>query len=449
MGETVPLMSLSHPPVRPDALNGGPLRIGILVYRGNPYCGGQGVYTKAVAVELAKLGHHVEVFSGPPYPHIDEATDGVALHQISSMDLYPSGNPFRVPWPWEFRDLVDVGEFGIMSAAGYPEPWAFSKRIRKVLASRRGDFDLIHDNQCLGTGLQQMIQVDHWPMVATLHHPITVDRDLDMAHTTDPWRKFTLSRWYGFLKMQMRVAKSFERIVTVSENSKNDIVAQMGVDRERLHVVPVGVDQDVFRPLPEVARVPGRVVCTTSSDVPMKGFVPLLEALAKVRTDHPNVHLVCIGKLKDGSQIPAVLDRLGLKDVVSFVHGVATERIVELYAEASLAVVPSLYEGFSLPAVEAMACGAPLIATTGGALPEVVGTDGSAGVLVPPNDPEALANAIRTALDDQSLRDRIGPAGRARILNRFTWKACAEGTADQYRAYLETRARQERDGVLS
>lgn len=291
-----------------------------------------------------------------------------------------------------------------------------------------------------------MILKDNWPMVATLHHPITVDRDLDMAHTESGWRKFTLSRWYAFLNMQMRVAKHVERIITVSENSKTDIVAQMGVREDRLHVVPVGVDQDVFRPLPEIARVPGRILCTTSSDVPMKGFVPLLEALAKVRTDHPDTHLVCIGKLKDGSHIPQVLDRLGLNDAVSFVHGVETQRIVELYAEATLAVVPSLYEGFSLPAVEAMACAAPLIATSGGALPEVVGTDGTAGILVPPNDPEALAQAIRGALDDPSLRERIGPAGRARILDRFTWKACAEGTAEQYRFYLESRARQERDG---
>ena len=145
----------------------------------------------------------------------------------------------------------------------------------------------------------------------------------------------------------------------------------------------------------------------------MKGLVPLLEAIAKLRVERDDVHLVVIGKQKDKSKIPAVLDRLGLEHDVEFVSGVAQERIIELYAEAEIAVVPSLYEGFSLPAIEAMACGVPLVATTGGALPEVVGPDGIAALTVPPNDPSELAIAIGRMLDDPELRARIG-RGRPR-----------------------------------
>jgi glycosyltransferase involved in cell wall biosynthesis len=410
------------------------LRVAYLVYRGNPHCGGQGVYTRELARELTDLGHHVTVFSGPPYP---ELADPGGLVPVPSLDLYRPANPFRVPWPWELRTSVDVREFAIMCGAGFPEPYTFSLRAQRLLAARRDDFDLVHDNQCLGRGLVTMLERDGWPVLATLHHPITVDRDLDLAHARNPYRRLTLRRWYGFLEMQMAVARRIPRLVTVSESSRRDIVEQMGVPAERLHVVPVGVDPTVFRPLPAVTRVPGRLMTTASADVPMKGLAPLLEAVAKVRTERDDVHLVVIGRPKPKSRIPGLIDRLGLSGAVEFVGGVTTERIVELYAEAELTCVPSLYEGFSLPAIEAMACGVPVVGTTGGAVPEVIGRDNDTGLLVPPGDPSALAAAILRALSDEPLRARIGAAGRTRVLDRFTWRRTAEGTVEQYRALLD------------
>lgn len=410
-----------------------PLRVAYLVYRGNPHCGGQGVYTRYLARELAALGHEVEVFSGPPYPELE---DPGQLVPVPSLDLYRPDNPFRVPWPWEFRTRIDLQEFAIMCGAGFPEPYTFSLRVERLLRNRRHEFDLVHDNQCLGTGLAKLID-DGWPVLTTLHHPITVDRDLDLAHATSLWRRVALRRWYGFVDMQTRVARRMPRHITVSESSKRDIVAQMGIPAERMHVVPVGVDPETFRPLPNVGRVRGRIMTTASADVPMKGLAPLLEALAKVRTERNDAHLVVIGKMKGKSTIPALIDRLALGDAVTFVSGVTTERIVELYAEAEAAAVPSLYEGFSLPAIEAMACGVPIVATTGGALPEVVGRDGETGLLVPPGDPGALATALLRALGDAELRDRLGTAGRARVLEHFTWRAAAARTVEQYRALLD------------
>jgi len=421
-----------------------PLRIAYLVYRGNPHCGGQGVYTRYLAKELTELGHEVTVFSGPPYPDLVHPEQ---LERVPSLDLYRPENPFRIPWPWEFRTSIDVREFAIMCGAGFPEPYSFSMRVRRLLRDRHADFDLVHDNQCLGRGLIPMMERDGWPVLSTLHHPITVDRDLDLAHATSAWRRFTLRRWYGFLEMQMEVARHMPRHVTVSESSRRDISAQMGVPIERLHVVPVGVDASVFGPRPHIARVPGRLMTTASADVPMKGLAPLLEALAKVRTEVPEAHLVVIGKPKVKSRIPGLIDRLGIGDAVEFVSGVTTERIVELYAEAEVACVPSLYEGFSLPAVEAMACGVPVVGTTGGAVPEVLGRDGETGLLVPPGDPDALATTLRRALDDPELRARIGAAGRARVLERFTWRATALGTVEHYRAVLEEHVTRRTSGA--
>jgi glycosyltransferase involved in cell wall biosynthesis len=324
-----------------------------------------------------------------------------------------------------------VLEFGLMCSAGFPEPLTYSLRARKLLRARRGEFDIVHDNQCMGRGMLGMVD-DGWPLVTTLHHPITVDRRLELQHAPTLRRRITLRRWYGFVRMQVQVARRLPTVLTVSESSRSDIVAEMGVDPSRLRIVPVGVDHTRFRPLPHVAKVPGRLMTTASADVPMKGLVPLLEAVAKVRTER-EAELVVIGKPRAESRVQETIERLGLEDAVQFVSGVSDERIVELYAEAEVAVVPSLYEGFSLPAVEAMACGVPLVATTGGALPEVAGEHGDTALLVPPGDVGALAAAIGEALDDPVLRARVGGAGRRRVLERFTWRATAEGTVEAYR----------------
>ena len=413
---------------------GPPLRIAFLAYRGNPHSGGQGVYTRHLTRELVALGHDVTVFGGPPYPELEPP---VGLVPVPSLDLYRQPDPFRTPRLRELTSPVDVLEVALMRAGSFPEPLTFSLRAAKVLAGRRPDFDLIHDNQCLGRGLLAL-KAQRWPVLATVHHPITVDRDVELAHAPGLGRRLSLRRWYGFVRMQVRVARHLDRIITVSESSRADIARAMGVSPARLAVVPVGVDHSRFRPLPHVARVPGRVMTTTSADVALKGLVFLLEALAKVRTER-TAELVVVGRARPEGQVAATIRRLGLEGAVRFVAGVTEARIVQLYAEAEVAAVPSLYEGFSLPAVEAMACGVPLVATTGGALPEVVGRDGTTALLVPPGDAGALADALVRALGYEALRRRLGRAGRRRVLERFTWAATAAGTVEQYRALVDAR----------
>jgi glycosyltransferase involved in cell wall biosynthesis len=433
-----------------------PLRVAWLVYRGNPYSGGQGVYTRYIAREVAAMGHHLDVLSGQPWPVLD---GGVALKKIPSMDLFRPEDPWHIPRPREIwasmrRGPADFGidafEFAHMCTAGFPEPWTFSLRARRYLRDRRTDYDLVHDNQCLGYGIAG-IERDGIPVVATLHHPITVDRDLEVAEAkrlgAGTRRRFSLWRWYGFLGMQIEVVKKLPRIITVSESSRRDIVDQMGVRPEQLHIVPVGVDHERFRPLPHVARHPHRILTTASADVPLKGLRPLLEAVAKVRTERP-VELMVIGKQREGSVLPQFLDQLGLNDIVTFESGVSDQRMVELYNEATVAVVPSLYEGFSLPAIEFMACGTPLVTTTGGALPEVTGPDGEAALTVPPNDPSALAVAIGRMLDSTELRAEMSARGRRRVEQRFTWRVAAEGHVEQWRLRLEDVERARHDAAV-
>ena len=414
------------------------LRIAWLCYRGNPHSGGQGVYTRYVTRELHAMGHDVTVFAGQPWPELDE---GVKFQPVPSLDLYRHKFPFWIPNKIP-RTRIDWLEWGREMTGQFPEAHTFSYRVARMLKAQHRNFDVIHDNQCLGTGLLDIMAIpgeapnpEHLPFLATIHHPITVDFELEKQHAANKWKSFTLNRWYSFLPKQIEVAQQVPRVITVSESSKKDIAEQMGVPIERMRVVPVGVDEDRFRPRPEIERIKGRLLTTASGDVPLKGLVPLLEAVAKARTERDDIHLYVIGKLRSGSKIPGTLDRLGLRPHVTFVSGVSDERIVELYAECELAIVPSLYEGFSLPAIEAMASGAPLLATTGGALPEVVGNEGAAR-LVPPNDPGALSTAILELLADPAARAKLSELGRQRVLDRYTWRRTAEGSVEEYRALL-------------
>jgi len=410
-----------------------PLRIALLTYRGHPYTGGQGVYVRHLSRELVALGHTVEVISGPPYPFLE---DGVALTELPSLDLYRSPDPFRFPKLSEYKDWIDVVEYAITACATFAEPLTFSLRAARHLKTRLNDFDLVHDNQSLGYGILQ-IQEMGLPVLETIHHPIVVDRRIETAHETTRWKRFTKDRFYAFTAMQSKVAQRLPRIVTVSSNSFDDIVDGHGVDPAKLHIVHVGVDPTHFKPVPGVERVPGRIMTTASADVAMKGLAFLLEALAKLRVEMPDAHLVVIGRPKTDSRATRTIAELGLTDHVEFVSGVSDDRIVELYSEATVAVVPSLYEGFSLPAIEAMSCGVPLVASTGGALPEVVGTDGETAIHVPPGDVEALVTEVGEVLRHPEVRATVGAAGRRRVQDNFSWRITAERTVAEYRALLD------------
>ena len=407
----------------------GPLRIAYLTYRGKPHVGGQGVYTRHLTKALVDLGHHVEVFGGQPYPILDSR---IPLHKLPSLDIFNDQYPGRFPAYWEIKDWPSFVETAQFLKGTFGEPRAFSIRAYNELSKRVNEFDLVHDNQCLGYGILKIEK--KIPTIVTLHHPITKDRKLEMEHTKTWFKRRAISRWYSFVNMQGRAASKMPRVVVVSENSIADIHTDMKVSLDRMKLVPVGVDPDLFTPLPHISRKPGHLITTASADVALKGLSYLLEALAKIRTER-DVHLTIIGRPREGANAD-LIRKLGLTDCITHVSGVSDERIVELYAESELAVVPSLYEGFSLPAIEAMSTGICLVATTGGALPEVTGVDNDTVLSCPAGDADALAASIRRGLDNAELRNRIGAAGRTRVVERWSWKHCAQLTVDQYREVL-------------
>jgi glycosyltransferase involved in cell wall biosynthesis len=410
----------------PDA----PLSLAYLTYRGKPHVGGQGIYSRHLTKALVDLGHSVEVFGGQPYPVLDPR---VTLTRLPSLDLFNDHYPGRFPAFWEFKTRFDLLEVAQFSLGVFPEPLAFSARVNHHLQRRLGEFDLVHDNQCLGYGIAKLER--RIPLIVTLHHPITRDRMLEMEAAPNLYKRWSIGRWYGFVRMQGKVASQMPRVVVVSENSINDIHTDMGVDRDRMRLVPVGVDPELFTPIPSIARVPGRLITTASADVALKGQAFLIEAIAKLRADGHDISLTVIGRAKPGKCLD-LIEQFGLAPHIEFVSSVTDEQIVELYAAAELAVVPSLYEGFSLPAIEAMCTGTPLVATDGGALPEVTGADGDTVFRCRKGDAGDLARVIAAALAGPERRAAVGRAGRRRVIERWTWRRCAELTVEQYREVL-------------
>jgi len=404
------------------------LKIALLGYRSNPYSGGQGIYLRYLSQALVDAGHEVDVISGEPYPELSD--ERIRLIRLPGLNLFEEANHITALRPRHLTSFTDSFEWLSMATGGFPEPYTFGRRVAAYLAQHRNRYDIVHDNQCLSWGTLS-IQASATPLITTIHHPITWDRDIALAHAPNLKHRLLIRRWHHFLRMQNRVANRLQHVVTVSRRSKQDISRAFNIDPERIQVIYNGIDTETFRPEPSIARNPWQLITTASADQPLKGTQHLIPAFASLLERFPKLRLVFIGRPKPGGETEKLIRRLGVGERIRFVHGIGADEFRHLYASSAVAVVPSEYEGFGLPAGEAMACGVPLVSTDGGALPEVVG---DAGRVVPAADSGALAGAIGEVLSlDAASRDTIGQAGRQHILDNFSWSRAAEAMTSAYR----------------
>ena len=411
------------------------MNICLLGYRSNPFSGGQGVYLYYLSRALVEAGHQVDVISGPPYPELDPR---VTLIKLPSLDLYAEGQDVRRFRLRYLRSVTDAFEYFSTISGGFPEPYTFGRRVQRYFQSNPNTYHVIHDNQCLawGTlGLQQM----GLPVVTTIHHPITRDLDIALAAADTFGLRLLIKRWHSFLRMQKQVIRQLAHKVTVSHAARADIESAFGLPSQSLHVIHNGIDLDRFKPAShEVETKKDRptptIMTTASADSPLKGLDTLLRAFALVLHDEPLVRLTLIGALKPDGDTRKLIEHLKIGHAIDEKGRVTAEEMVSLYQSATLAVVPSVYEGFGFPAGEAMACGVPLVSTSGGALPEVVG---DAGITVPVQDPGAMAAAITALLKDSERRHALGQAGLTRVTKEFSWSRAAAQYLDLYHQVIE------------
>jgi glycosyltransferase involved in cell wall biosynthesis len=413
--------------------NSRPLNICLLTYRGNPTCGGQGVYIKHLSKALVDIGHNVDVISGPPYPHLDAE---VGLIKMPSLDLYNPDHLFR---PEKIGDLINplnMYEFLNVCTGSFPELFTFGERVYSYLKKRTIKYDIVHDNQCLSYGIGRLAE-KIMPTVVTIHHPITVDQQEDYKVARTLYQKYRVFRWYSFIRMQLKVAKKFSHIITVSQFTKKDIAKEFSLDENKFRVVHNGINNEFFYPKQNGPRPENSIIVTNSADTPLKGLNFLLEAVAQIRKKQP-IKLTVIGQPKKNGIVENLVSKLDIADIVHFTGRIDNEEFAGYYAKATIAVVPSLYEGFGIPAAEAMACGVPLITTSGGALPEVVG---DAGIIVPPADAGALADSITYLFSHSGERKKYAQAGLTRVNSIFSWTKAAQEVAEVYREAMNGHRR--------
>jgi glycosyltransferase involved in cell wall biosynthesis len=412
------------------------MKICILSYRSYAYSGGQGIYMRYLSNALRDLGHDVDMMSGPPYPIVD---DGVGLIKLPSLDLYSLNSWQRLFIdPRKLNTYPNFVEWGGTVTGYFSEPLSFGMRAYQYLCKEDHGkkYDVIHDNQTLAYGIAD-IQRAGYPVVETIHHPVTVDRDLAINMAKSLKDKLGYRRWFSFTGMQIKVAQQLPYIITVSEMAKKHIHETFKVPENSLKVIYNGIDTDIFSPSENGDRLKDTILTVISRDTAVKGLRFLLAALTEIRKKY-DMKLVVVGRTMGDGVTEKLMDNLGITQYVSFRDRIETEELIRLYRTATLVAVPSTYEGFGLPAAEAMSCGAPLVSTTAGALPEVVG---DAGILVPPADPVALTGAILQLLDNPDKREEYSALGRKRILEQFSWRDAAKRTLDVYeQAIMRTRS---------
>lgn len=418
------------------------MRICLLTYRGNPYSGGQGIYIYYLAREFQRMGHEVEVIASAPLPEVSE---GVILHQLRSSSIYHPGNSFSRNLI-KVRTPVDLHELCASRLGIFAEPWAFSFRayakLKELCKQRR--FDIIHDNQGLGYGLLLMKRLNI-PVIATIHHPLPIDRQADLEQANGLRERWRIRKFYSFIRMQAFVARRLDRIITVSQSSAKDTRLFFKVPADKFRVVYNGIDTQIYSRNEEASQNRDGLIMVANTDDRKKGVLYLLQALQMLGKDNIKLTIVDDAErhssyVEDVGPLPSygfkLVRKLNLDGMVHFTGRLTREELAQHYSAAQIAVVPSLYEGFGIPAAEAMACGTPVIATTGGALPEVVG---DAGILVPPGSADALAAAIKQLLNDKQAQQRMSEAGSKRVKEKFNWEQAARKTLEVYQGVLTTR----------
>ncbi len=412
------------------------MKICLLSYRGNPYCGGQGIYISYLARELVKKGHEVHAIVGPPYP---DEIEGVTFHYISNhnyfnkrKDFIKPHKPFSTLLPFNFYEFI-VSKFGI-----FPEIETFSFRaylkLKEILKTQT--FDIIHDNQCLGYG-HLLIKKFGIPFVATIHHPLTIDRITWFEHPSNFMMKMKRVLYYPLI-MQKYISNRMDKIITVSHDAAIQISEAFNVSLNKIKVVYNGMDANLFYPIKNIKKHKNSIIFVGNVDDRKKGIAYLLRAMTLTRN---RCHLTIVdGGAPGRRDITQWIDSFGLNSRVEFTGKIPLNRLIELYSEMEIAVSPSLYEGFGFPAAEAMACEIPVISTSSGALPEVVGDHLKTGIVVPPRDSKALAEAIDFLIDNPEKRISMGRLARKRILDVFTWDNASNDLIDVYQEVIHAHS---------
>ena len=390
------------------------LKIAILSYRSAKYGGGQGIYIKDISMALTKMGHKVDVISGPPYPDLADGIDLIKLPGLNLFETFSFKDRLKKFLSKKNKSINDYYEFISVLFGGFPEMRTFGDRANTFLNNK--NYDLVFDNQSISYGVLDIQK--RLPLIEIIHHPITFDFRFELKASKKLRYKISRFRWYSFLKMQKKVAPKINRIISPSRSSKKGIVQDFKCNPKNITVINNGIDTWEFKPLTNSQRNPYRLITTASADVPLKGLDYTLKALNLLKINYPKIHLIVIGTIKENGHTKRLIDKLDLEQNITFKSNILKADITELYSTSSVAIVSSLYEGFGYPVIEAMSCEVPLIATNTSSIPELTGKYAS---LIEPRNHEAIIESTRKILSDYDKYKEIAIKGRQHVIENFNW----------------------------
>jgi glycosyltransferase involved in cell wall biosynthesis len=391
-----------------------PLKIAILSYRSAPFGGGQGIYVYELSKALNSIGHNVDVISGPPYPELIADIELVKLPGLNLFSTFQFRERLKIFFHTKNKSLDDWYEFSSTLMGGFPELQTFGNRAKIFLSDK--NYDAVIDNQSISFGMIDIQKSK--PLIEIMHHPITKDYFYDLKFARGLVQRLSKMRWFSFLKMQKKVAKQIKVVVTPSLNSKQDIHHDFKVPMQNIQVIPNGIDFNTFCALPNIVPRVNGVITTASADVPLKGLDFSLHAIARLKSEYPDIKLTVIGSPRAEGHTERLIKRLKLEEQVSFKTNLTKEEITHEYAKSSVAVVSSLYEGFGFPVGEAMACATPLVATNVASIPEITG---SFAQLIPAEDEEAIYQGIKNIFQNPQKYKIQAELGRQHIIENFNW----------------------------
>ena len=391
-----------------------PLKIAILSYRSAPFGGGQGIYIYELSKALNNIGHNVDVISGPPYPELIADIELIKLPGLNLFSTFKFRERLKIFFHTKNKSLDDWYEFSSTLMGGFPELQTFGNRAKIFLSDK--NYDAVIDNQSISFGMIDIQKSK--PLIEIMHHPISKDYFYDLKFARGLVQRISKMRWFSFLKMQKKVAKQIKVVVTPSLNSKQDIHHDFKVPMQNIQVIPNGIDFNTFYALPNIVPRVNGVITTASADVPLKGLDFSLHAIARLKSEYPDINLTVIGSPRAEGHTERLIKRLKLEEQVSFKTNLTKEEITHEYAKSSVAVVSSLYEGFGFPVGEAMACATPLVATNVASIPEITG---SFAQLIPAEDEEAIYQGIKNIFQSPQKYKIQAELGRQHIIENFNW----------------------------
>ena len=391
-----------------------PLKIAILSYRSAPFGGGQGIYVYELSKALNNIGHNVDVISGPPYPELIADIELIKLPGLNLFSTFKFRERLKIFFHTKNKSLDDWYEFSSTLMGGFPELQTFGNRAKIFLSDK--NYDVVIDNQSISFGMIDIQKSK--PLIEIMHHPISKDYFYDLKFARGLVQRISKMRWFSFLKMQKKVAKQIKVVVTPSLNSKQDIHHDFKVPMQNIQVIPNGIDFNTFCSLPNIVPRANGVITTASADVPLKGLDFSLHAIARLKSEYPDINLTVIGSPRAEGHTERLIKKLKLEDQVSFKTNLTKEEITHEYAKSSVAVVSSLYEGFGFPVGEAMACATPLVATNVASIPEITG---SFAQLISAEDSEAIYQGIKNIFQSPQKYKIQAELGRHHIIENFNW----------------------------